>query len=265
MIAQHQNRAEQIWFWKVKMVQFDTSDLKEFWFMIFFFFSPFQGIQNFFCIVLGNEQEEKKVSIQASDPHVCTHGCLHSHTIWAGMFLEMMAGGGITVSRSMTEKSQLEITFPCVLSSSVFSACAGRIFSSFFLLRSLGHPPPLGSALGTGLRVGMVRPWAPAEGGLSLSVPSPLPEPGMTDPSPEHVRRIAECCVTPFCFPATQKSTCTDRSVSVPAVIIHCALFTRCEIKLKSLWHDEGIHYLACMFRQKHIHGNEIWTCNSNW
>lgn len=46
------------------------------------------------------------------------------------IFLRMMAGVGITVSRSITAKFQLEITFPNVLAS-VLSTCVGHILFSF--------------------------------------------------------------------------------------------------------------------------------------
>lgn len=53
----------------------------------------------------------KKISIDTSDHPVCMHGHLYFHSMWVGIFLMMMSGVGITVSRSMTEKSQLEVTF----------------------------------------------------------------------------------------------------------------------------------------------------------
>lgn len=57
---------------------------------------------------------------------------MYFHTL-VGIFLRMMAGVGIAVSRSMTDKFQLEITFPYVLSS-VLSMCVGHTFLFLFFL-----------------------------------------------------------------------------------------------------------------------------------
>lgn len=74
----------------------------------------------------------------------------------------VMAGVGITVSRSMTEKSQLEITFPYVLSSSVLSACGGHILLFFPPLLSVA-PVALGLGAGAG-RAGCSRGCVAAVG-----------------------------------------------------------------------------------------------------
>lgn len=56
---------------------------------------------------------------------------MYFHTL-VEIFLRMMAGVGITVSRSITEKFKLEITFPYVLSS-LLSMCVDHIPLFFFL------------------------------------------------------------------------------------------------------------------------------------
>lgn len=246
-----------------------------------YFFFPFQAIWNFLCVVSGNEQGEKKINIHASDHRVCMRSCLYFHTIWAGVFLVVMAGVGITVSRSMTEKSQLEITFPYVLSSSVLSACGGHILFFFCPLLSVA-PVALGLGAGAG-RAGCSRGCAAAvdnarERGQPWKVSAhllphrPLPDAGAAGSgtrrplSPQRVQCPGNCPPRHeglLSFPQ-QRGTRRDRSVSGLVVIIHCALFTLCEMKLRNLWCD-GMRRLACLFRQKHVHGNEIWTCNANW
>lgn len=106
------------------MVHFDAPNLKVLGVMIFKFFFPFQAIWNFYCVILGTEWRKKLITMSA-----CID--MYFHTL-VGMFLRMMAGVGITVSRSMTEKIQLEITFPYVLSS-VLSTCVGHILFCLFV------------------------------------------------------------------------------------------------------------------------------------
>lgn len=83
---------------------------------------------------------------------------VYFHTSVA-IFLRMMAGAGITVSRSMTEKFQLEIRFPNILAS-VLSTCVGHIlvvfFSLLFPLCFLEHPLHLDSTLEPDLLITLI-------------------------------------------------------------------------------------------------------------
>lgn len=107
------------------MVHFDTPNLKVLGVMIFifFFFPPISSDLEFLLCCFGHRMEIKMITVSE-----CID--MYFHTL-VGMFLRMMAGVGITVSRSMTEKFQLEITFPYVLSS-VLSTCVGHILFCLF-------------------------------------------------------------------------------------------------------------------------------------
>lgn len=104
-------------------LKFDTPDLKVFCVTIFFF--PISSNLEFLLCFFGRWMEEKMINMSA-----CI--VIYFHTlVW--ILLRIMAGVGITVSRSMTDKFQLKITFPYVFSS-VLSMCIGHIFFLLFFV-----------------------------------------------------------------------------------------------------------------------------------
>lgn len=158
------------------MVHFDTPDLKAFCVIIFFFFFFFSISSNlgFLLCYFGHWTEEKMSTMSA-----CI--VMYFHTS-VGIFLRMMAGAGIKVSRSMTKISIGNNISVCSLFCTVNMYRAYTFFFSSFLfsLGFLEHPLHLDSTLEPDLLttlitvfqelIMLVSRWGIAEGVPSLSV-----------------------------------------------------------------------------------------------